>query len=146
MPNPLVDQGTLNRVVASVIWASFPQLNVTPPYLGRDGIRLALEGNATDYFGTMTGAVPSPAPYQIMTVTLNLVKSQPLSDLYKRQFEDTTLIGFGTIRPDTKTGLGIYQINNSVLESVREMSYAGEEPQFVVTVKGYYLINAALFN
>jgi hypothetical protein len=143
--NPLVDQGTLNRIMASVVWTNFPALNLTSPYLAREGIRLALEGNATDYFGTMTGAVPSPAPYQICTITMALVKSQPLSNQYKLQFESNTILGNCTVRPDTST-LGIYDLNNVVLESVREMTFAGEEPSFVVTGKGYYLVNSDLFN
>lgn len=42
--NPLIPQGTLNRVRASVVWPSFPNLNVTASYLGRMGIRLSLDG------------------------------------------------------------------------------------------------------
>jgi hypothetical protein len=153
VPNPLVDQGTLNRIRASVVWSNFPQLNVTSPYLGREGIRLALEGNATDYFGTMTGAVPSPAPYQICTLTLNLIKSQPLGQVYKSQFELSTLLGYCTVRPDSGPnldgnidGIGIYDLYNVVLETVREMTFAGEDPTYVVTCKGYYLVNSVLFN
>jgi hypothetical protein len=145
MPNPLVDQGQLNRIRASVVFSDHPELNVTSPYLGREGIRLALEGNATDYFGTMTGAVPSPAPYQIITLTISLLKSQPLSNVYKTTIENDTLIGLATVRPDS-TALGIYTVNNSVLETVREMTYAGEDPSWVVTIKGYYLVNNFLFN
>lgn len=145
MPNPLIDQGTLNRIRASVVWTDFPQLNVISSYLGREGIRLALEGNATDYFGTMTGAVPSPAPYQICTLTMSLLKSQPLSNIYKNQFEADCILGMATVRPDATT-LGIYSLNNVVLESVREMTFAGEDPTWVVTAKGYYLVNSFLFN
>jgi hypothetical protein len=149
VPNPLVDQGQLNRIRASVVWANFPQLNVTAAYLAKAGITLALEGNATDYFGTMTGAVPSPAPYQIATLTLNLVKSQPLSQIYKAQFEANTVLGFCTIYPDVATGantLSVYDLYNVVLETVREMTFAGEDPAWVVSCKGYYLTNAVLFN
>lgn len=146
MANPLVDQGQLNRIKASVVWTSFPALNVTSPYLGKEGIKLALEGNASEYYGTMTGAVPSPAPYQIITLTMALIKSQPLADLYKQQFESNVIMGMATIRPDVVAGLGIYTINNAVLESVREMSFAGEEPTYMVTAKGYYLVNNVLFN
>jgi hypothetical protein len=146
MPNPLIDQGTLNRIRASIVWADFPQLNVISSYLGKEGIRLALEGNATDYFGTMTGAVPSPAPYQIATLTLSLLKSQPLGNIYKSQFEASTLLGYCTVYPDTATGLGLYDLYNVVLETVREMTFAGEDPTYVVTCKGYYLTNSALFD
>lgn len=148
MPNPLIDQGSLNRISASIVWADFPQLNVTAAYLGKEGIRLALEGNATDYFGTMTGAVPSPAPYQICTLTLNLLKTQPLGNVYKTQFESNCVLGYCTVYPDipTGTGIGLYDLYNVVLETVREMTFAGEDPTYVVTCKGYYLVNSVLFN
>jgi hypothetical protein len=145
MPNPLVDQGTLNRIRASVIFPSFPALNITSPYLAAAGIRVSLEGNATDYFGSMTGAVPSPAPYQIASLTISLLKSQPLSNIYKTQFESNCILGLATIRPDTTT-LGIYSLNNVVLETVREMTFAGEDPSWVVSMKGYYLVNSFLFD
>jgi hypothetical protein len=157
--NPNVQQGTLNRVKATVTIPTYPWLSVTPSYLGKEGIKLTLEGNASDYFGTMTGAVPSPAPYQIATLTVNLLKSQPFAQGFKLQFEDTTLIGDITVYPDvgiaapsgsgtagTAYGLQAYYLKNCVLETVREMSFAGEEPLYVVTIKGYYEVNSAMFN
>jgi hypothetical protein len=145
MANPLLDQGVLNRIRASVVFPSNPQLNIISSNLAREGLRLALEGNATDYFGTMTGAVPSPAPYQLCTLTINMLKSQPLSNTYKAQFELNTQLGPATVRPDATT-LGLYQLNQMVLETIREMTYAGEDPVYSVTVRGYYLVNSFLFN
>jgi hypothetical protein len=157
--NPNIQQGTLNRVKATVTIPLYPNLTITPSYLGKEGIRLALEGNASDYFPSMTGAVPSPVPYQIATLTVNLLKSQPFAQQYKLQFEDDTLIGDITVNPDVGVaapsgsgsagiayGLQQYQLRNCVLETVREMSFAGEEPLFVVTIKGYYEVNNSMFN
>lgn len=152
MPNPNINQGVLNRVKASVTWTdqTLQGLNITAPYLGKEGIRLALEGNATDYFGTMTGAVPSPVPYQIATLTINLLKSQAFSNNYKQQFENNTLMGQCTVAPDVPqlngTTLGTYILWNCVLESVREMTFAGEDPLWVVTIKGYYEVNSVMFD
>jgi hypothetical protein len=148
MPNPLVEQGSLNRVRGSVTWTNFPGLQVNSWNLGKEGIRLALEGNATDYFPTMTGAVPSPAPYMICTLTINLLKSQGFSNLYKAQMELSTLMGQATIYPDIipPDGIGLYLLYNCVLESVREMTFAGEDPLFVITAKGYYLVNSNMFD
>jgi hypothetical protein len=157
--NPNIQQGTLNRVKASVSIPLYPNLNVTPSYLGKEGISLALEGNAADYIGSMTGAVPSPVPYQIATLTVNLLKSQPFAQSYKLQFEDTVLIGDITVYPDvgvaapsgsgqggTAYGLQQYQLRNCVLETVANMSFAGEQATYVVTIKGYYEVNNAMFN
>jgi hypothetical protein len=158
--NPNIQQGTLNRVKATVTVPLFNgQLDVIPPYLAKAGISLALEGNAADYFPSMTGAVPSPVPYQIATLTINLLKSQPFSQIYKAQFEENTLIGDVTVYPDvgvaapsgsgtagTAYGLQAYYLKNCVLETVRDLNFAGEEPQFVVSIKGYYEVNNAMFN
>jgi hypothetical protein len=142
--NPLVQQGSLNRIIASVVWQSFPALNVTAPFLNREGIRLALDGDATRFLPTMTGAVTSPEPYQMVTLTINLVKSQGLASQYKSQMETQTVLGDCVVRPDTK-GLPPYDLVNCALEGVRELSFSGEDAGFSVTVRGYYSINSSLF-
>src|ERR1700761_1481204 len=114
MSNPLISQGVLNRVQGSVTVTGNPALNVTASYLGREGIRLALEGEATRYINTMTGAVASPEVYMAIRCTVNLLKTQGLSDLYKSQMETNSLIGNITVRPDVNTGAGLspYDLTN----------------------------------
>jgi len=147
MANPLIPQGILNRVRASIIWTSFPQLNVTAPYLGRAGISLAPEGPATVFLPTMTGAVPSMEPYQKMTLTVNLLRTQMLADLYKQQMESSSLVGDGVVRPDIQTGgIGVYQLSNCAIENFRELSFAGGDAGFMVLIGGYYNINSTLFD
>lgn len=145
MATTQVDQGTLNRLRASVVIANYPELNVTSGYLGTEGIRLAFDSNATDLLNTMTGMVSSPAPYQACTLTMAIVKSTPLSDLYKQQFQDTTLMGLVTVRPDA-TQLTPYNLLNMALETVREMLFNGTEPVVVVTMRGYYQVNQGFFS
>lgn len=142
--NPLISQGTLNRLRASVVWGGFPSLNVTPSYLGKQGIRLSLDGESTTMHPSLTGTVPSPEPYMAATLVMTLLKSQGLSDLYKKQMELNALIGDGVVRPDAAT-LGTYQIYNCAIESVRELDFSGASPDFAVTVKGFYVINNALW-
>ena len=158
MTNPLIQYGNLNRLVASVTWANFPSLTVTAPFLNRDGIRLALDGDATRFLGAMAGAVTSPEPYQMCTLTINLVKTQYLANQYKAQMETSTLLGNCTVRPDVPilssiagvtTGLGglePYDLTNMAIESVREQSYSGEDAGWTVVCRGYYLINSALWS
>ena len=143
--NPLIAQGTLNRLRASVVWASNASLNVTAPYLGREGIRLALEGETTTFINTMTGAVTSPEPYQVVNLTINLLKTQGLAAVYKGQMELSALIGDGTVYPDAST-LPVYSIINCAIQSVRELSFAGEDAGWAVSIKGYYLVNSALWS
>lgn len=144
--NPLIDQGVINRLKASVQWTDVPSLNVTAAYLDKEGIRLALEGESSTQHGTLTGVVQSPEPYLMISVTLNLLKTQSLSELYKARMEDNCLIGQGTVWPDVSTGLSPYQLQNMSIQSVAELDFSGGGPGYRVVCKGFYVINNSLWN
>ena len=48
---------------------------------------------ATDIIPTMTGTVGSQAPYQQVTLTVHLLKTQGLAASYQRQFAADTALG-----------------------------------------------------
>jgi hypothetical protein len=139
--NPNIPQGNLNRLIASVVWNDFPALNVTPSFLGKAGISLAFDGMATTFIPTMTGAVTSGEPYQLTTITINLLKTQGLAQQYEAQRQSLSTIGNCVVRPDTTT-LGPYDIINCGIENVRELSFSGEDAAYAVTVRGYILLNS----
>lgn len=144
--NPLIDQGVLNRLRANVVWALFPGLNVSPSFLNKAGIRLALEGDASTQHDTMTGRVQSPEPYMGVTLTINLLKTQPLSEAYKSQVEALAILGQGTVYPDVNTGLSPYQLQNMAIQQPgTDLSFAGDEPGFPVVLKGYWVINNSMW-
>lgn len=145
MPLLNVAQGTINRLRASVIIPGFPGLNVTAPYLGKDGIKVAFEGNTTLYINTQTGAVTSPEPYLKVTVTMNLLQSQALADLYKSQIELSALLGDLTVRPSVKT-LKPYQFTNCSIQDAPPLDFSGASADYNVVLGGVYLINSALWN
>ena len=144
MSNPQVVQGTLNRLLASVVYASFTNLNVTAPYLSKEAISIAFEGDTAMLINTMTGAVTSPEPYQLATVTIHLLRTQALAEAYKAQIETNTTMGSVTVYPDT-TALAPYQLNNCVLQSVQEIAFDGSQAGLVVRLRGVYAINSSLF-
>ena len=120
MPNPNVNQGSLNRLIASVTWNDFPALNVTPSFLHREGIRLAFEDRPTTIIDTYTGTVTSPEPYQRCTVTVHILKSQSLSQQYEAQRQLNSVLGTGVIRPDS-TQLSPYDMINCGIMNVGEL-------------------------
>lgn len=144
--NPLITQGTISRIRGSVVIPGFPALNVTAPYLGKAGIRLSLQGGTTVYLPQMTGAVTSQEPYMQVEVTMSLLKSQALSDIYKRQIELSSLLGEITVRPDAIT-LGVYTFYNcSIMDAGPEISFAGDDAAFPIKIGGLYNINSAMWN
>lgn len=147
MANPLVPQGVLNKIKATVVWTSNPSLNITAPFLGAGGISLSFEGNATAFLPSMTGAVTSPEPYVMATFTMNLLRTQQMAELYKQKLETNSLMGDCTIYPDVVSGgIGNYPITNCALETVSALSFAGGDAGWVVSVRGYYLLNSVLFD
>lgn len=145
MANPLVQQGTLNRLRGSVVFSDNPNLNVTAPYMAREMITMSFENDAGILIPTATGGVTSPEPYQMCTVTMHILKTQALSGTYKAAFEANTNVGDFTVIPDAAT-LPDYQIHNGVLLGIDSMTLDGGQPGFAVRVKGLYYTNSDLFN
>lgn len=143
--NPLIDQGTLNRIRGSIVIPGVPTLNVTAPFLGKGGISLGFQGETTLFIPTLTGAVTSPEPYQVAVATVNLLKTQQLALLYKARIELDARIGEFQVIPDAPT-FPNYSLINGAISSVRDMSMNGEDAGFVVTITGYYNINSNLWN
>lgn len=145
MANPQIPQGTLNRLRGSVTITSFPGLNITASYLGREGISLSFDGMATLSVDTMTGVVQSPEPYQRVTLSVHLLKTQALADLFKQQIESTTLLGEVTVRTDAQA-LSVYQLSNVAVTTVNPMKFDGTDAGFAVVMSGIYYINSSLWN
>ena len=145
MSNPQVLQGTLNRLLASVVYANFPQLNVTSAYLAKEAISIGFDGDTSLLIGTLTSAVTSPEPYIYGTVTMHLLRTQALGNNYKTQVETNTSMGSVTIYPDT-TALSPFQLNNCVLMSVQEMPFDGTQASLIIRLRGVYNINSTLYS
>ena len=144
MANPQIQQGTLNRLLASVVYADFTQLNVTSGYLAREAISLSFDGDTSLLIGTLTGAVTSPEPYIYGTVTMHLLRTQALGEAYSSQIRTNTTLGSVTVYPDTQV-LQPFQLNNCVLMSIQETAFDGTQAGLVVRLRGVYNINLTLF-
>jgi hypothetical protein len=143
--NPLINQGTLNRLRGSVVFASNATLNITAPYLSKEAISIAFDGDAGLLIPTLTGGVTSPEPYQMATVTIHLLKSQSLSNVYKKQIEANVNVGDVSVITDS-AALGDYALSNCIIKGVRDITFDGVVPGFVVTIAGIYNINSNLWD
>lgn len=144
MANPLIAQGTLNRLRGSVVYASYPQLNVIAPYLAKEAISIAFDGDTSLLLGTLTGAVTSPEPYTFGTVTMHLLRSQFLAEAYKAQIETNTTMGTVSIFSDSTTLLP-FTLQNCILMSLQELTFDGTQPSFIVRLRGVYNVNATMW-
>jgi hypothetical protein len=142
--NPQVIQGVLNRVITSVQFPLFPNLNVTAPFFAPEGARLTFEGATTAFLPTMTGVVTSPEPFQMISLDIYMLKSQPLAAAYEAARQFNALLGPGVVRTDALT-LPPYDIFNCAIENVEALDFSGRTANFVVRVRGYYQTNAIMF-
>lgn len=140
MANPLVPQGFLNRVRGALSVTDTPALNVSASYLARDGISLRPDGPATDIIPTMTSTVGSQAPYQQVTLTVHLLKTQGLGESYRQRFLTDTSLGEIVVTPDATT-FGNITLLNCYLVNFNELAFSGMDPAFVVTISGYMVTN-----
>jgi len=143
--NPMIPQGTLNRLRGSLSIPAFPALNVTAAYLGKAGISLALEGNTTTFIPSMTGAVTSPEPFLMANVTINLLRTQGLADQYKAKMEANAQIGEFTVNSDSSV-LGTFTIYNGAIQSIAPLVIDGQDAGYAVTLGGYYYVNNSTWN
>jgi hypothetical protein len=142
--NPNIPQGTLSRIRASVVFSTSPALNVTAPFLGKRGITLALQGDATVYIDQMTGAVTSLEPYLRVTLTMHLIKAQTFAQNYKTQLELSSLLGNCTVRPDAAT-MQPYFLQNCAIMSPGDQDFSGADADYPIRIGGIYQINSSLF-
>lgn len=145
MSNPLVPQGFLNRVRGSVTITDLPALNVTASYLGKDAISMRPDSNATDILPTLTGTVGSQAPYQQVTLTVHLLKTQGLAASYQQRFASDTSLGEVVVTPDATT-FGNSTILNCYLVSFNELTLNGMDAGYGVTISGYLVTNNNMWN
>ena len=144
MPNPIVAQGTLNRALTSVSVINFPALNVTSGFFGTKVARISFEGDASDYIATLTGAVPSPRLFQMVTLMMYLNKSQSLAAQWEQQRLTNAVLGPINVVTDSPV-LPVYYMHNCTLQNVSDLDLTGESNDYPVMLKGTYPINNSLF-
>lgn len=137
-------QGLLNRFFTGLSVPDNSILNITAPFLARAAIRLSFAGQSSTTIQTLTGIVQSPEPFQMATITAAILKTNGLAAIYEAQRATNVLIGDVTVTGDSLS-LPPYTITNCAIENVRELSFDGTDPSYVVTITGAYLINQALF-
>lgn len=145
MANPNVNQGTLNRIRASFVIPDHPELNVNASNLGLEGISIDFGKDAVVMIDTLTGRVTSPEPYIPASISIHLLKTQNLSNLYKLRLEKLATIGDTTTYPDAST-LASFSVKNCAIEKVAVLKMNGTDAGFMVTIGGTYQINDDLFN
>jgi len=143
--NPQVAQGTLNKVRSSVIVTGDNTLNVTAPFLGRNMVSVAFQGDASAYIQTASGAVPSPEPYLVATITIDVLKTTGTLGLWRTQLENASFIGDIRVVSDT-VALSDYTFTNCTIISIGDLPFDGSTAEARITINGIYYVNSSLWS
>lgn len=145
MPSPLPQFGVINRLITSLTWEKAPDLNVTAAFLAHGMIRFSREGEATDYIPVAAGAIPSVNAFLMISLTLDLIKSQPLAARYEARLVSNSLLGSGTVRPDVREGIQPIDLYYMSIARPDELAFDGSSASYPVTLRGYMPINNDLW-
>lgn len=144
MANPLVAQGTLNRLRASVTVPGNSALNITPAYMSKQYVTVAFDGNFDNLIPTGTGGVTSPEPYVMATVSVGLLRTQSLSTTWLNQAKTYSDIGAVSIFSDSASFPEI-DLVNCIIQHVDPGAYDGMDPVVRLTLSGIFYINNDLW-
>ncbi|MDA8415481.1 MAG: hypothetical protein M0Z78_00185 [Betaproteobacteria bacterium] len=145
MANPLIPQGTLNRVLTSMIVANFTNLNVISSNMGKTFAKLVFDGNFDEQIETATGIVTSPEPYVMATVTVGILRTQSLASAWLSQSQTTSDIGSIALHSDS-TAFGAIDLADCVIRNIDPGAYDGTDPVVKLTIRGVYYINNNLWS
>ncbi|ENA9695568.1 hypothetical protein ABG299_001059 [Salmonella enterica subsp. enterica] len=145
MPNPMISAGVLNRVRASVKFNDYPSLNVSASYLAKEGVEIGFQGNIVQPLEAMAGVVQSPQPYILAAAKIHLLRSQSLASQFKTQWEDNAIVGDVRLYTDSST-FGEFDLSNTAITSVADMTFAGGDPGVVITLTGTYFVNSSMWD
>lgn len=145
MPSPLPQFGVVNRLITSLTWETASELNVTAAFLARGMIRFAREGEATDYLPVAAGAVPSVNAFLMVSLTMELIKTQPLAARYEARLLTNSILGKGTVRPDVSEGIGAFDLFEMSIARPDELAFDGSSAAYPITLRGYIPINSNLW-
>lgn len=142
--NPLVPQGTLNRIRTHIVLSSYPSLNITAANMTKGFATFAFEGNFVAQIETATGIVNSPEPYVMGTCTVEILRSQALATAYINQLSTNAMIGDVTGYSDSMTFAPI-TLNNCSIYNFDPGAYDGTKPAVRIVFRGVFTPNGAMW-
>jgi len=143
--NPNLIPGNLNRVRASVIVPGNETLNIPAQFQAKEGIVVAPQSAVVTQMQGMTTIVNSEEPYQLIQITVAVIKSLAISAQYLNAIQNSPVLGNITVVPDTSVMPKFSLINASII-NWNQISMAGLQPDFTLVIQGQYNTSNDLWN
>lgn len=142
--NPNTVQGNLNRVSTHLVVASFPALSVNASFMGKSMVKVTLDSPFVQQLPTATNLVNSPEPFVMGHMTVALLRSQTLANLWITQAQVQATIGTVQIFSDSTVFSAITVLNCSITD-IDPGAFDGTDPVVSVTVSGAFPVNSTMW-
>jgi hypothetical protein len=143
--NPQVSQGTLNRIRTHVVPVSFPNLQITASYMGKDMAEITFDDVFVDQEPTGTWFVNSPRPFVMGTLSVTVLRSQSLGNLWLAQIQLNAQIGDVATYADSAPFQTI-TLGDCSVTGFAPGKYDGGDPGVKLTLKGGLYVNGQLWS
>lgn len=143
--NPLIAQGTLNRVRCHIVVPALTALNITASYMVKNFATISFDDAFSDQIPTGTGIVNSPAPYVLASISVGLIRTQSLALAWLNQVNATAILGDVVVHSDTAAFPSI-TVNNASILHIQPGPYDGMDPTVQLALRGIYYTNNDLWN
>lgn len=138
-------QGTLSVIRGHITFPDMPDLDTTMAYMMPDGMTWIPQNAVSTQIPTATGIVTSQGAKLQVQVQIPLIRSQAHCQTWYNQMLTNTYLGTATITPDTTTQ-ATRTLREVSLLSVGQEGMGGMSAGWVVTIGGYMIVNADLWN
>jgi hypothetical protein len=142
--NPLVSGGNLNKVSTHLVVASNTALSVTASFMGKSMVKVTFDSPFVQQLPTATSFVNSPEPYVMAHITVALLRSQSLANLWIAQAQVQSTLGTVTLYPDSTVFSAISVLNCSITD-FDPGPFDGSNPDVPITISGSWPVNSTMW-
>jgi hypothetical protein len=112
--------------------------------MGKSFAKLDFEGNFVEQIETGTGAVRSPEPFVMATLTVSILRTQGLSAAWLAQAQDDGYIGLVNAHGDSSV-FPVVSLNETVIRHIDPGAYDGTDPIVRLVLRGTFYVNGAMW-
>lgn len=143
--NPNLIPGNLNRVRANVVVPGNTALNVPAQFQAKEGLVIAPQTAVVTQMQGLTTIVNSEEPYQLVQISIAVLKSIAISAAWIAQIQNSPTLGTVVLYPDTDQ-MAPFTLYNAAITNWNQISMAGLQADFTLMITGQFNTSADLWN
>lgn len=139
-----VPQAPVNIARGAVNVLSNANLSINASNLGKEGIKISFNGDASDAVDLATSITMVQRPYQTAVATISISKANSLAEMWRNQLQSNSDIGDVYIRADVSLRSD-YVLYRCHIKSIEAGGISNGDVTDSIVIHGEYRINEALF-